>query len=246
MGTSAFQALGSNGAVGTIAAVSSPPARKPGSALISRKRLFSSRPAPINSMSDNAISPAASTQRMRCRATPKVALRPPSFKFSFAFCRAATSAGPAPKTRLHSTETHSTKTRTPPFTDMRAEFGRTCSGIKCFNASTPQDASSQPATPAANESTKLSASSKRTNCQRLAPNASRIAISRRRPFTRASSRLAAFPHAISSTRQTAPSKISKAGRMFSTACSASGERVMPTPVSSCGYCAASCRATALI
>ena len=47
---------------------------------------------------------------------------------------------------------------------------------------------------------------------RPAPIAARIAISRRRPVARTSSRLATFAHAMSSTKLTAPSRTSSVGR----------------------------------
>ena len=54
-----------------------------------------------------------------------------------------------------------------------------------------------------------------TRRPRRAPNAARIAISLRRPVTRASNRLATFTHASSRRSPTAPRSNSSAGRMYS-------------------------------
>ena len=62
----------------------------------------------------------------------------------------------------------------------------------------------EPGDAATNASSTLSTSSCRTRRQRVAPIEMRTAISRERPDARASSRLATFAHAISSTKATAP------------------------------------------
>ena len=61
--------------------------------------------------------------------------------------------------------------------------------------------------PPASDSSTLSVSSCRMRRPRPAPIAARIAISRRRPVARTSSRLATLAQAMSSTKLTAPSRI---------------------------------------
>jgi len=56
-----------------------------------------------------------------------------------------------------------------------------------------------------------------------------MANSRRRVWPRASSRLATFAHAISSTTPAVPHRISTSGRISCTACSANGISIAPKP-----------------
>ena len=67
-------------------------------------------------------------------------------------------------------------------------------------AETPHHAHSTPTAPPAADSARLSTRSCRISRPRVAPMASRTAISRRRPLARESSRLATLAQAISSTR----------------------------------------------
>ena len=69
---------------------------------------------------------------------------------------------------------------------------------------------------------------------REAPSDERTAISRRRDTPRASSRLATFTHAMSSTRPTAPNSNSSAGRTFPVICPCSGTTRALQPVSNAG------------
>jgi hypothetical protein len=62
---------------------------------------------------------------------------------------------------------------------------------------------------------------------RVAPSASRTAISFRRDDDRASIRLATLAAAISSTSPTAPSSTSRAGRMSPVSCSCIATTVTP-------------------
>ena len=82
--------------------------------------------------------------------------------------------------------------------------------------STPQMASSTPETLAAATSSAYSVSNWRTKRDRLAPTAIRIAISCSLVSARASSRLATVPKTISRTKLAAPSRTTRAGRIFPT------------------------------
>ena len=78
-------------------------------------------------------------------------------------------------------------------------------------------ASSRPAIPPISASTRLSVSSWRTSRPRVAPSDNRMPISFRRAADLASSRLATFAQAMSSTRPTAPiTKITTGVALFST------------------------------
>ena len=72
-----------------------------------------------------------------------------------------------------------------------------------------QIATNRPATPPATESTRLSVTSWRTSRVRVAPSASRTAISRRLPKARASSMVAMLTHAMSRTNPAAISSTSR-------------------------------------
>ena len=87
------------------------------------------------------------------------------------------------------------------------------------NASVHIEAITTPRTPAASASTTLSASNCRTICRRVAPSATRMAISRDRVLARATIRFATFAHAMSSTNPTAPIRTTSVVRTGATSCS---------------------------
>ncbi len=87
---------------------------------------------------------------------------------------------------------------------------------------TPHDASRRPSRPPTADSSTLSRSSRRTTCQRLAPSATRIVISRARSDARASSRLPTFAQEISSTSATAAVSTRSTGRTLPTSRRAAG------------------------
>ena len=89
-------------------------------------------------------------------------------------------------------------------------------GFTASNARTPSAPITSPKTPPSIESSTLSVSSWRTMRLRPAPMAERMAISRARPVARASSRLATFAQAISSTQPTAPNRTKSAARTLRT------------------------------
>ena len=109
-------------------------------------------------------------------------------------------------------------------------------GPRFTSARTPHQASSSPNAPPRAASVTLSVSIWRISRARVAPTAARMAISRSRTVARASSRLATFTHAISSTKPTAPARISRVGRALPTRSSCSGLSWMRQFLSS-GYCA---------
>ena len=86
-----------------------------------------------------------------------------------------------------------------------------------------------PTAPPDTASRTLSVMSCCTIRRRVAPSAARIAISGLRAAPRASSRLARFAHAISSTRQTAPERTSNGSRSWRVRIVWSGSTVAPSP-----------------
>ena len=112
-------------------------------------------------------------------------------------------------------------------------------GIAATSKSMPHIASNSPAAPPRVESSRLSVSNWRTTRQRLAPRAVRMAISLRRTVARASIRFATLAQAINSTKATAASSTSRAGRTLPTNLSWAETRAILKPVSASGYCASS-------
>jgi hypothetical protein len=104
----------------------------------------------------------------------------------------------------------------------------------------------RPTAPPASDSTMLSVSNWRTMRLRLAPMAARTANSLRRVVERASSRLATFAQAISSTNPTAPNSTSRVEPTSPTITLVSGFTLMPCFALDLGYASASRAAMALI
>jgi hypothetical protein len=107
------------------------------------------------------------------------------------------------------------------------------------SALTASEASTSPAAPPITESTTLSVSSWRTSRPLPAPNATRTATSRSRAAARASSRLATFAQAMSSTSPTAPLKTRSAGRTSPTRSSFIATTSDCSVAFVSGYCSAS-------
>ena len=82
--------------------------------------------------------------------------------------------------------------------------------------------------------------------QSEAPSDMRMAISRRRAVARVSIRLAILPHAISSTKITAPNSIVNAGFTSLTSCACIGFTTASIAILSVEYCVYSRFAMALI
>ena len=93
---------------------------------------------------------------------------------------------------------------------------------------TPHFAMANPATPPIAESSKLSVSNCRIRRMRLAPIATRRAISLRRAMARVNSRLATLVQAISKTNPTVASKTRSVGRTAPTTFSCRGTTVIPS------------------
>ena len=103
-------------------------------------------------------------------------------------------------------------------------------GLSASIKSMPQMAMSVPSAPPSNESNMLSVNNCLINRTRPAPSAVRMAISFCREDARANSSVATLAQATSSTKLTAASNTSSAGRTLSVICSSSGTSVTPIPL----------------
>ena len=188
----------------------------PGSTESSCRDVRRISPAAISSTTASAISVTTSAEAAR-RARRLALTRPGATSASPVRSAAAPAAEIRPNTSVVSTARPSVNASTPRLRPASASPGTpTLSGTSATSAGTPQYAATRPTTPAATARTRLSAMSCARIWPRLAPSATRSAISCRRPSARASSRLPTFAHAISRTTPTAPS------------ISTSGCRVLPT------------------
>ena len=222
--------------------------RKPGSTRWTPRKLRSMRPAPTRSITASAIS--ATTSAPCARACPRPAgsrpalLRPsPSEPFG-------ARAGARPLSRPVSSETPSEIHSTLPSTATASRRGM-------FGAARPRTMSKlqvdsrSPAAPPMRARARLSTNRSLAMRLRVAPIARRIAISRCRTAPRASSRLATFAHATSSTNPTAAASNRRAGLTGPTTGSCKGSTVAPTPAfdsgcassSACACASTSARAT---
>ncbi len=113
--------------------------------------------------------------------------------------------GPARRSRRCRRVRTAANRNTVPSSPMSPTLGALC-GAAATSASMPQRATRTPSAPPMAESSRLSVSSCLMSRARPAPSARRTAISRDRAEARASSRLAMFAQAISSTNATAPSE----------------------------------------
>ena len=207
---------------------------KPGSVLRSLMKLFTSRPAPISRTSESATSETTSRLCIRLRPRPSVAPRPPSLSDSFMSIRALWMAGASPKRTPVKSVAPSVKPSTGRSRLVSPKRGTSC-GMRDESRATPQSAKSRPSRPPTHASSVLSVSNWRMMRARLAPSATRTAISRPRPAARASNRFATLAHAIKSTNPTAPSRTSKVGRKSPTNSSCAPARRMPMPAFGFGY-----------
>ena len=192
---------------------------RPGSTDRNPTKLRISSAAPTSSTSASAISATTSAERMRLWRTP-VPERPlASFSVDTRSGFEVCSAGNRPNSRPVISETPIVKAMT-----RQSSGGMTTAaplasvrrgmfpGTSISNPRTPAAPRARPRTPPHPASSTLSVSSWRTTRPRAAPIAERTANSRWRPAARASSRLATFAHAISSTSATAPNSTSSAVR----------------------------------
>ncbi len=171
------------------------------------------RPAPVSSAS---VSVSSATTRLevsqRARAPPDCP-RPPSFIRSFRFVFDTCIAGASPKTMPVARQIAAKYPNTARSRSKTIQYGFPTPATAASNSRTPTEVSPNPSRPPRQASMTLSMSSCRTIRPRLAPSAVRTAISRARYAERASSRLATFAHAMSSTKPTAPSSERKISRI---------------------------------
>ena len=112
-------------------------------------------------------------------------------------------AGASPKRRPLNRETASANSIACHSSCISSARGK-LPGQNSTNGRTPMAASKTPSAPPKSPNTLLSVRHWRTRRPRLAPSATRMAISRSRETARASNRLATFTHAISNAKLTAP------------------------------------------
>ena len=150
--------------------------------------------------------------RTRLRSAPVVEERPPSLSASVSSGFAVANAGIKPNKIPVPTATIAVTIKTTRSTFTSASRGTVRAPI-CLSSCRPQTERMIPAAAPAIASNTLSVSIWRSNRQRPAPRATRIASSRSRALALASSMVARFAHAISSTKITAPSKIARPVRI---------------------------------
>ncbi|HOK45708.1 MAG TPA: hypothetical protein PLK67_07245, partial [Bryobacteraceae bacterium] len=137
-------------------------------------------------------------------------MRVPSRSASLGLTRQPSTAGTSPNSTPVSSETSSVKPST--VRSMLRPPAAIEAGTRRTNPEKLHHASRTPSAPPAAASNTLSVRSCTIMSRREAPSAARSAISFFRSAARASSRLATFTHAISSTTQTAPSSIAMVRR----------------------------------
>jgi len=192
-----------------------PPARKPGRPRAAA-RSFQKQPGPNQSIRERPISLTASSARTRRRVTPEVPL-PSLPQIVIHVLTRACQRGSDP-------EDEAARAKRP-----RRMQARAMHGDRLAFGQIRRNQPDSPSTPT------WQSGSPRSRPPSIAPGFGqhqpddapgtraqgfRMAISLRRPLARASSRFATLAQAISSTRQTAPSNTSRAGRTLRTSCSA--------------------------
>ena len=120
---------------------------------------------------------------------------------------AVCSAGTSPKSSVVNIATSRLKASTGMFSRMTASRGIVPSGMSAAMAFVPPYANRQPSAAPPAASSTLSTSSWRMTRHRLAPRATRIAISRSRAVARVSSMLATLLHAMRSSNPTAAASV---------------------------------------
>ena len=184
------------------------------------------RPAALSNTSASPISAITSPLRKRLRRVPWVELRPPSLSASVSSGRALARPGARPKMIPVATQIANVTPRTSTSTFTSRSRGTVCAPI-AFNDSIPHSAKTTPMAPPISASSTLSVKTCLNSRSGAAPSATRIAISCSRVAARASNIVVRFAHAIRRTRQTAPSKMSSAGRIPPTAKSCNGNTSPP-------------------
>ena len=192
---------------------------KPGATWCNAANVRISSPAPASSTMARAISLTTSRLRVLFCRVPEPPRAPVSFSVALRSAREAWIAGTSPNTmpvRKESSSVNPSTVQSSVTPEPWIPILGMLPGFKASRARTPEAPMARPSTPPANESSTLSVRSWRTIRPRPAPIAARIAISRDRTPARASSRLATFAQAMSSTAVTAPSRIRSAGRTLRT------------------------------
>ena len=183
---------------------------KPGSTRWIAAKLRTMRPAPISSTSDSVTSLTTRAVRSLFPRAPPVSV-PRSRSLSARLPRTARSAGASPNRSAATTVTTAANRNAPASSDTFSIRGR-LAGPSALITRIPCQARRRPSTVPAAASTRLSVSIWATMRPRPLPIAARTAISRPRSEARTRSRLAMLAQAISSTKPTAPSSASSAGR----------------------------------
>src|SRR5438552_2760428 len=198
-------------------------------------KLLINSPAPISRTKETATSAITSKPRSRAPLLPSAAPRPPSFSVSLRLKFDACTTDARAKIRPVVSATAAVKMST--FASIPIESAcEIVSGINVFRIRRPAIAKIKPtAAPKVARST-LSVRNCLVRRERLAPSASRSAISFCRTAARARRRFATFAHAIRSTNPTAPSSTSNAGRMSPTTSSCSGLTTVLMRRLVLGYC----------
>ena len=188
----------------------------PGSISLALPRLRTKSPAPISRTSDIAICATTSTARGDQRDIVRPAGVGPSLRAASTSAREDWAAGTRPKRRPVRMESSREKPRTRQSRLRFSSTGTGRGGRRAIARSVAQAARTTPPRPATSESRTLSVRSWRRSRPRLAPRASRTAVSRRRAVARASRRPATLVQAMSRTSPTTarsrPRKVTTAPR----------------------------------
>ena len=211
----------------------------PRSTRVNLTKLVTNRPAPTSRTTASATSATSKVVRRALAREPRLPERPPSRK-------AAGQARSRDLPRRQDAEGRPVRSAAPAAAastrrSMPTSFRRGSDGGSDarMHLDAPQREQRHRAPCRPIERTRLSASSPRASCQRVAPSAARTLTSRAFPVARASIRLATFTQAISSTNATAPSSSNIHARDLPTTDSCIG--ITPTQRSrnQRGYCALS-------
>ena len=176
-----------------------PPASNPVSTCWRFCSVRRNRPAPASSNSASAICPLTRTGSQRDR---RRVARTPVPSVDSGPAAVACSAGTTANRTAVASATSVVNARTRGLGATSMSMGRLLVDIRVTRARLAADARPTASVAAASASTSPSISSCRTTRPRLAPSASRSAISCRRAVARASRRLATLAHVISSTTPT--------------------------------------------
>ena len=186
-------------------------------------------PAPAKSTTATAISTMARAERTV--PVRPVVVRVPLAAAAVSGMSAACHAGASPARMPAATVIPAANSVTRQSSDSAIPSGSVPGGSNAGAERSTAAPSASPAVPPTAASSRLSVSSCRKSCRRLAPSAARTASSRVRPTPRASSRFATFAHAMSSTNPTTPANTSDVVlRSLPTSALCKGSIVTPQPL----------------